>query len=127
MKNNASASRSARKRAAPSDDATLEQWLAEVLDSPSGKRKPIDARAKAIMSMVDRVRDTLVPIQPSPHFVRDLGYRLVETASRGKQSLIQRYRTAIVIGVAAAGSVASVVGVTALLLRQKNRRTMRGV
>ena len=77
--------------------------------------------------MVDGVRGTLVPIQPSPHFVRALGYRLVEQAGRGKQSLIQRYRTAIVIGVAAAGSIASVVGVTALLLHQKNRRSVRGV
>lgn len=127
MKHKLSASQSSRKKATPIDDATLEQWLAEALDAPSGKPKPIDARTKAILSMVDGVRDTLVPIQPSPHFVSDLGYRLVEQASRGKQSLIQRYRTAIVIGVAAAGSIVSVVGVTALLLHQKNRRSVRGV
>ena len=127
MKNKLSAARSSRKKATPIDDAALEQWLAEALDAPAGKHKPIDARTKAILSMVNGVRDTLIPIQPSPHFVRDLGYRLVEQAGRGKQSLIQRYRTAIVIGVAAAGSIASVVGVTALLLHQKNRRSVRGV
>jgi hypothetical protein len=127
MKHNMSTSRSSQNRTAPIEDALLEQWLAEALDASAGKRSPLNAQANAILSMVDRVRDTLVPIQPSPHFVRDLGYHLVETASRGRQSLLQRYRTAIVIGVAAAGSVASVVGVTVLVLRQKNRRTARSL
>lgn len=127
MKSNSPVSRSPRKKSIPLDDATLEQWLAEVLDAPAGKRKPRDPQTQAILSMVDRVRDTLVPVQPSPHFVRDLGYRLVETASHSRQSLLQRYRTAIVIGVAAAGSVASVVGVMTLLLRQRNRRSVRGM
>ena len=50
----------------------------------------------------------------------------IKTAGRSQQSLLRRYRTLIVIGVAAAGSVASVVGMTVLLLRQKNRRSERG-
>ncbi|HZY45236.1 MAG TPA: hypothetical protein VFF70_10850 [Anaerolineae bacterium] len=127
MKNKLSVSRSSRKKVVPIDDAMLEQWLAEALDVPSSKLKPIDARTQAILSVVDSVRDTLVPILPSPHFVHDLRDRLVAKTSQGKQSLLQRYRTAIVIGVAAAGSVASIVGVTALLLHQKNRRSVRGV
>lgn len=122
MKNNSS-----RKKSAPLADAELEQWLAAALDAPASKRTPRDPQTKAILLMVDRVRDTLVPIQPSPRFVRDLGYRLVDTAGRGQQSLIRRYRTAIVIGVATAGSLASAVGVAAILLRQKNRRTARSV
>jgi hypothetical protein len=127
MKNNSPAARSPRKKSAPLNDAELEQWLAEALDAPVSQRTSRDPQTKAILSIVDRVRDTLVPIQPSPRFVRELGYRLVDTAGRGKQSLIRRYRTAIVIGVAAAGSLASAVGVAALLLRQKNRRTARSV
>ena len=108
------------------DDAALEEWLARVLDAPPGRRHPIDAQAQALRSMIDRMRTTLVPIQPSTSFVRELGYRLVDTAGRSQQSLLRRYRTSIVIGVAAAGSVASVVGMTVLLLRQKNRRSVRG-
>jgi hypothetical protein len=122
MKNN-----SPRKKSAPLNDAELEQWLADVLDAPASKRASRDPQTKAILSMVDGVRNTLVPIQPSPRFVRDLGYRLVDTASRGQQPLIRRYRTAIVIGVAAAGSLASAVGVAAILLHQKNRRAARSV
>lgn len=108
------------------DDAALEEWLAGVLDAPLSRRHPIDAQAQALRSIIDRMRTTLVPIQPSTSFVRELGYRLVDTAGRGRQSLLRRYRTSIVIGVAAAGSVASVVGMTVLLLRQKNRRSVRG-
>jgi hypothetical protein len=116
-----------RKKSTPLDDTELEQWLAEVLDAPTSKRQARDPQTKAILSMVDRVRDTLVPIQPSPRFVRELGYRLVDTAGRGQQSLLRRYRKAIVIGVAAAGSLASAAGVAAVLLRQRNRRTARSV
>ncbi|HET7377167.1 MAG TPA: hypothetical protein VFK30_10690 [Anaerolineae bacterium] len=108
------------------DDAALEAWLAGVLDAQPSRRHPTDAQAQALRSMIDRMRTTLVPIQPSTSFVRELGYRLVDTAGRSQQSLLRRYRTAIVIGVAAAGSVASVVGMTVLLLRQKNRRSVRG-
>lgn len=108
------------------DDAALEEWLAGVLDAQPSRRHPTDAQAQALRSMIDRMRTTLVPIQPSTSFVRELGYRLVDTAGRSQQSLLRRYRTAIVIGVAAAGSVASVVGMTVLLLRQKNRRSVRG-
>src|SRR5512140_1601262 len=118
---------SPQKKSVPLNDAELEQWLAEVLEAPASQRQARDPQTKAILSMVDRVRDTLVPIQPSPRFVRELGYHLVDSASRGQQSLIRRYRTAIVIGVAAAGSLASAVGVAAVLLRQKNRRTARSL
>jgi hypothetical protein len=89
------------------------------------KRPRLDAQTQAILSLVDHVRDTLVPIQPSPHFVHELGQALIQTADRSRQSLIQRYRKAIWIGVAAAGSLASVVGVAAYLLRQRDRRSLR--
>ena len=126
MKKSEAANRTSNKIRLPSDEHALEQWLTEVLELPSSQRTSLDAQSQAIRSMVDRVRATLVPIQPSPRFVRELGSRLVDTAARGQQSLLRRYRTAIIIGVAAAGSVASAVGVAALLLHHKNRRTARG-
>ncbi len=105
-------------------DAELEQWLAEALDAPSRKSSSLDPQRDAILSMVDRVRDTLVPIQPSASFVRDLENHLIESARYGQQSLLRRYRKVIIISAAAAGSLVSAVGVTALLLRQRNRRTV---
>lgn len=68
-----------------------------------------------------RVRAALVPVEPSQQFVRELGRGLMATAMRSRQSLIRRYRTAIVIGAAVFGSVASVVGVVALIMRQRSR------
>ena len=110
------------------DDATLEQWLSESLNPQAHpRRQRLDAQAQAILALVDHVRDTLVPIQPSPHFVHELGQALIQTATRGQQSLMQRYRKAIWIGAAAAGSLASVVGLTAYLLRQRGRRHARGL
>lgn len=68
-----------------------------------------------------RVRDVLIPVEPSQQFVRELGHGLSAAAIRSRQSLARRYRTAIVIGVAIFGSLASMVGVVALIVRQRSR------
>ena len=116
------------KKSAPLDDAALEQWLAEILEPQAGaRRRPLDGQAQAILSLVDRVRETLVPIQPSSRFVRDLGQSLMQMAGRSQQSLLRRYRTAIWIGVAAAGSIASVVGLAAYFSHQRDRRQGRNL
>jgi len=75
--------------------------------------------------MEQRVRDVLIPIEPSQQFVRDLGRSLGVAARRSRRSLVQRYRTGILIGAAIVGSLASVVGVGVLIMRQRSR--MRGV
>jgi len=71
--------------------------------------------------MANRVREALIPVEPSQQFVRELGRGLAVTATRSRRSLARRYRTAIVIGAAAFGSLASVVGIVALILRRRSR------
>jgi hypothetical protein len=68
------------------------------------------------------VRETLVPIEPSPDLVRNLGCALAQTASQRQQPLRRRYRRAVWFGLAAAGSVASIVGVTAYVVHQRDRQ-----
>ncbi len=80
-----------------------------------------------MLALTDRMRESLTPIQPSPDFVRDLGRALAEQASRRRQSLRDRYRRAIWFGVAAAGSMASIVGVVAWIIVQRGRRQARDV
>jgi hypothetical protein len=67
------------------------------------------------------VRSVLVPVEPSPQFVRDLGRSLGQAAARSRQSLLRRYRTAIVVGAAAFASVASLAGIVVLIVRQRSR------
>ncbi|HEY4687901.1 MAG TPA: hypothetical protein VIK33_01215 [Anaerolineae bacterium] len=67
----------------------------------------------------------LVPVEPSQQFVAELGHSLMSMAARSRQSLIRRYRTAILIGAAVFGSIASVVGVVALIMRQRTRSVTR--
>ena len=97
------------------DDAALEAWLADALSAQAA-----DAQAQAIHAMVDRMQAALVPVQPSLHFVRELEQSLIRTAGNN-QTLQQRYRRTIFIGVAAAGSIVSVVGVAVYVFRQRER------
>jgi hypothetical protein len=105
----------------PIDEAALEAWLAEVFEVPADPPKA--GRASSTMhTLVGNVRETLVPIEPSPDFVRNLGQSLALAASQRQQPLRRRYRRAVWFGLAAAGSVASIVGVTAYVVRQRDRQ-----
>lgn len=77
--------------------------------------------AASSRGVADRVSAALIPVEPSQQFVTELGRSLSLAASRSRQSLVRRYRTAILIGAALFGSLASVVGVIALVLRQRSR------
>ncbi|HLF28083.1 MAG TPA: hypothetical protein VJG32_17260 [Anaerolineae bacterium] len=105
-----------RKRKSDSDRASWEDALAREL---SGVRRAPPTRARS--GVERRVRDVLIPVEPSQQFVSELGRSLTTMALRSRQSLIQRYRTAILIGAAVFGSIASVVGVVALIMRQRSR------
>jgi hypothetical protein len=105
----------------PIDEAALEAWLAEVFEVPADPPK-LAGRAPAMLTLVGDVRETLVPIEPSPDFVRNLGHSLALAASERQQPLRRRYRRAVWFGLAAAGSVASIVGVTAYVVRQRDRQ-----
>ncbi len=100
--------------------------LAEAFErepSRAGKSAPLrrERPARAAPGMAGRVRDVLIPVEPSQQFVRELGRGLTAAAMRSRQSLVRRYRLAIVIGAAVFGSIASVVGLVALIVRQRSR------
>lgn len=116
-------SESSRK---PMDEADLEAWLAETLEMPRDLPRPVlDAQSRLMLSLTDRMRETLAPVQPSPDFVRELGQALAQHASQHEQPLRQQYRRAIWFGVAAAGSMASIAGVAAFVFYQRERRQIR--
>src|SRR5512135_575925 len=103
-----------RPRRIPIDEAELEAWLAETLSLPAEMpRLLLDPQAESLRRLMQSMRETLVPIEPSPTFVRDLGHALTVLASQRPISFRQRYGRVIVFGLAAAGSVASVVSVGA--------------
>jgi hypothetical protein len=73
----------------------------------------LDPQVESLRSLLQNMRETLVPIEPSPIFVRDLGHSLALLAGRQPLSFRRRYGRAIVFGLAAAGSVVSMVSVGA--------------
>jgi len=77
--------------------------------------------------LVERIRQVLVPVEPSAAFVRSLGRELVE-ASRRQRQTARRLRRGLVIGAAALGSAVSAGLVTLLLLRRRAhmRRPVHG-
>lgn len=105
----------------PLDDAALEAWLAETLELPEALPQ-LSGESGVMRQLVGNVREALVPVEPSPSFVRDLGMMLALRASERQQGLRQRYRRAVWFGLAAAGSLASVVGVVAYLYQHERPR-----
>jgi hypothetical protein len=98
----------------PIDEAELEAWLAESLTLPAEMpRLLLDPQVESLRSLLQNMRETLVPIEPSPIFVRDLGHSLALLAGRQPLPFRRRYGRAIVFGLAAAGSVVSMVSVGA--------------
>ena len=96
----------------------LERELSQTLRPVSQRRASSSRRSSGVER---RVRAVLIPVEPSQQFVRELGRGLSAAAERSRQSLVRRYRTAIVLGVAVFGSLASMVGVVALIIRQRSR------
>ena len=102
-----------RSRQLPIDEAEFEAWLGETLNFPTeAPRLLLDPRTESLRHLMQNMRETLVPIEPSPNFVRDLGRSLM-LAGQQPLSFRQRYGRVIVFGLAAAGSVVSVVSVGA--------------
>jgi len=104
----------ASARRIPIDDAELEAWLAETLTFPIDAPRPVlDPQTEVLRGLMQSMRDTLVPVEPSQNFVRDLGQSLTLMASQRRVPFRQRYGRAIMFGIAAAGSVVSVVSMGA--------------
>ena len=100
-----------------SESGNLEDSLERLLGGAADRR----VSPRAPVGLADALSATLIPVEPSQQFVRELGRGLSMAASRSRQSLVRRYRTAIVIGAAVFGSLASVVGVAVLITRQRSR------
>ncbi len=114
-----------RSRRIPIDEAEMEAWLAETLNLPADMpRLLLDPQTESLRRLMQNMRETLVPIEPSPNFVRDLGHTLTVLANQRPVSFRQRYGRAIVFGLAAAGSVVSVVSMGAYwYLRREQRQS----
>lgn len=114
-----------RSRRLPIDEAELEAWLAEALNLPADMpRLLLDPQTESLRRLMQNMRETLVPIEPSPNFVRDLGHSLTVLAGQRPVPFRQRYGRVIMFGLAAAGSVVSVVSVGAYwYLRREQRQS----
>ncbi|HID89659.1 MAG TPA: hypothetical protein EYP52_08125 [Anaerolineae bacterium] len=74
-----------------------------------------------LMEVAERVKKTLVPVEPPAAFVQSLRKELIEAARR-RRSATQRLHRGLVIGAAALGSMLSLAGVVALILLHRRGR-----
>jgi len=93
-----------------------------VSDGPLSLTPEEEADLQPLMEVAGRLKRVMVPVEPSTVFVRSLGRELVEAARR-QQKVTRRLRRGLLIGAAALGSLASVVGVVALVLHRRRART----
>lgn len=87
-------------------------------------------RVQGLLDLAEQVHGLLIPVVPDAHFRRGLHGDLILKAQRRlgepQEGLFQQHRTGILIGAAAVGSVASVVGVAiAFALRYRHRTATR--
>jgi hypothetical protein len=104
----------------------------QLIDPQAGP--PVDLgpneRVQGLLDLAEQLHGLLVPVAPDAHFRRRLHGDLVLEAQRRQaepeEGLLQQHRTGILIGAAALGSVASVVGVViAFVLRHRHRAATR--
>lgn len=86
-----------------------------------------NTQVQALLDLAEQLQDILVPVKPKADFRRRLHGELILEAQRRElepaPSLFRQHRKGILIGAAAVGSVASVLGViVAVLLHQRNGR-----
>ena len=84
-------------------------------------------RVQGLLDLAEQLQGILIPVEPNAHFRRRLhGELLLEAQQRQLEpevSLLQQHRKGILIGAAAIGSVASVVGVAvAFVWRHRHSR-----
>jgi hypothetical protein len=111
------------------DEWSIEDILASHAEAlNSGQRTwaatPGDESLRSLLAVAELVQKALVPVQPSPGFVRSLGKNLVVSTRHGRQALTARTRRAALIGAAVLGSLvsaASVVGIVAYMMRHRVR------
>lgn len=99
-----------------------------VAGNPAGsKRLTRNEQVQVLLDLAEQVQAVLVPVQPDSHFRRRLhGELILEAQQRQTEtppSILYEHRKGIILGAAAVGSVASVVGVAiAFVLRYRHGR-----
>lgn len=83
-------------------------------------------QVQGLLDLAEHLQGILVPVAPDTHFRRRLHGELILEAQRRQEEpeggLLQQHRKGILIGAAAVGSVASVLGVViAFVLRHRHR------
>lgn len=74
-----------------------------------------------LLQLATWLSEVLVIVEPSPAFVQKLGQELALAAARSQLSVLERYRKAILLGVATLGSALSLVGLVLFyLFRQRD-------
>jgi hypothetical protein len=109
--------------------ATHADQLVNLQAGPPVSLAPND-RAQGLLDLAEQLHGLLVPVVPDAHFRRRLHGDLILQAQRRQarqdEGLFQQHRAGILIGAAAVGSVASVVGVAvAFVLRHRNKAATR--
>ncbi len=103
---------------------------AEALNRGQRVRQPLadelgDESLRSLLAVAELMQGALVPVQPRPSFLRNLGKTLVASVRHSRQALAARTRRAALVGAAVLGSlvsVASVVGVIVYVMRQRVRK-----
>ena len=95
--------------------------------APPTARLTRNERVQGLLDLAEQLQGILVPVDPNPNFRRRLHGDLILEAQRREAdpepSLLYQHRKGIIIGAAAVGSVASVVGVViAFVLRYRHGR-----
>lgn len=71
---------------------------------------------ESLMAMAARVQQALLPVEPSPDFVRDLRRRLFAMVEQRQMSKSFAGRRGLFIGAAVLGSLVSVAGIVAYVI-----------
>jgi hypothetical protein len=88
-------------------------------------------QVQALLDLAEQLQGILVPMEPNAHFRRRLHGDLILEAQRlelqPEVGLLQQHRKGILIGAAAVGSVASVVGVAAAFVWRYRHSRMTNI
>lgn len=104
---------------------------ADQLNNPNVKTGNLtrNDQVQGLLDLAEQLQGILVPVEPSTHWRRRLHGDLILEAQRREAvapNLFQQHRKGIIIGAAAVGSVASVLGVIgvviAFVLRNRHGR-----
>lgn len=76
---------------------------------------------EALLRLTEQIKRALVPVRPSPVFVKNLARQLVAADNKNMVQLMRSHRRGVFIGVAAVGSALSVLGLVAYLVRSRTQ------